>query len=287
MPRTADLEQLPGVTRAEPFGLRITAQPGDEDLATWPIPKLRELVRRHRLLVLRGFDAPADAEGLSAWCREWGEVMTWPFGDVLELREADTPTDHIFDSSCVPLHWDGMYKPLIPEFQVFQCVQPPGSTDGGRTTFCDTVGLLSEADPALLDLWRKITVTYRIRSVVHYGGQAVSPLIVPHPRTGEPTLRFNEPPPDDEQEFLNRPLHEFDGIDADRVPELLAGLHDALHDPRFFYAHTWHSGDLVLTDNHALLHGRERFTSRAPRHLRRVHLLGDPPFTNPAVAQPG
>lgn len=278
------LEHLPGAERAEPFGMRITAPPDAADLTDLPVPGLRDLVRRHRLLVLRGFEAPTDAEALAAWCRNWGKVMSWPFGDVLELQEADTPTDHIFDSSCVPFHWDGMYKPLIPEFQVFHCVRAPRAGDGGRTTFCDTVKLLSEADPALLELWRKVTVTYRIRSVVHYGGQAVSDLIVPHPRTGEPTLRFNEPPPEDEQEFLNRPLHEFGGVGEDEVPQLLAGLHDALHDPRYFYAHTWRSGDVVIADNYALLHGRERFTSRAPRHLRRVHLLGDPEFANPAVA---
>lgn len=284
MPDSALLGPVPGVTALEPFGARVDARPGAGTVGALPPAALRALVREHRLLLLRGFDVPDDPAALAAWCRSWGEVMTWPFGDVLELREADEPTDHIFDSSCVPLHWDGMYKPFVPEFQVFHCVRAPGPGDGGRTTFCDTVGLLEAASPGQLDLWRRTTVTYRIQNVVHYGGRAVSPLIVPHPRTGAPTLRFNQPPPEDEPDFLNRPAHEFDGVEAARVPELLAGLDEALHDPRFFQGHSWRDGDLVVTDNHALLHGRERFTSRAPRHLRRVHLLGTPPFANPAVA---
>ncbi|MGP3979937.1 TauD/TfdA dioxygenase family protein [Streptomyces sp. KR80] len=286
MPHASLRDSLPGVTPLGPFGACLQAPPGGVGLAALSVPALRELVREHHLLLLRDFTSPEDAPELADWCRGWGEVMRWPFGDVLELREADTPTDHIFDSSCVPFHWDGMYKPFIPEFQVFHCVRAPGD-DGGRTTFCDTVQLLADAHPAVLSLWHEVTVTYRIRNVVHYGGQAVSPLIVPHPGTGVPTLRFNEPPPQDDSDFLNRPEHHFDGIAAERVPELLAGLHDALHDPRHFYGHSWQQGDIVVADNYALLHGRESFTSRAPRHLRRVHVLGSPPFANPAVRRDG
>lgn len=285
MTSSTTLSRLPGAAFQEPFGVQIEALTESADLATLPVPLLRELVRENRLLVLRGFRMPADAETLAAWCRTWGEVMTWPFGDVLELREADDPTDHIFDSSSVPLHWDGMYKPLIPEFQFFHCITAPGPDDGGRTTFCDTVTLLAGASAEMIERWREVTVTYKIRNVVHYGGRATSPLIVPHPRTGALTLRFNQPPPDTEPDFLNRPAHEFTGIDESRLPELLTGLDQALHDPRYFYAHTWRSGDMVIADNYALLHGRERFTSRAPRHLRRVHLLGTPAFANPAIAE--
>lgn len=267
-----------------PFGVRLTAGRGHEDLADLPVTALRELVREHRLLLLRGFAAPADPQRLADWCRQWGEVMMWPFGAVLELVEADHPTDHIFDHSGVPLHWDGMYKPYVPEFQVFHCVSAPRDGEGGRTTFCDTTGVLAQAPPTVRESWREVTVTYRIRNVVHYGGQAVSPLIVPHPVTGTATLRFNEPPPEDDPEFLNRPEHRFDGPAAADVPALLAGLRTALHDPRHFYAHAWRTGDVVIADNYALLHGREAFTTRAPRHLRRVHVLGRPPFANPAVS---
>ncbi|MGH3468407.1 MAG: TauD/TfdA dioxygenase family protein [Thermocrispum sp.] len=286
MPSSSALSRLPGATFGEPFGVRVEAQAETDDLTHLPVPLLRDLVRDNHLLILRGYEVSPDAAALAAWCRTWGEVMTWPFGDVLELREADDPTDHIFDSSSVPLHWDGMYKPLIPEFQFFHCITAPGLHDGGRTLFCDTVTLLAQARTELLELWKQVTVTYKIRSVVHYGGQATSPLIVPHPRTGVPTLRFNQPPPDTEPDFLNRPSHEFAGIDDGRLPELLASLDQALHDPRCFYAHAWRSGDMVIADNYALLHGRERFTSRAPRHLRRVHLLGTPAFANPAIASP-
>ncbi|MCB0417979.1 MAG: TauD/TfdA family dioxygenase, partial [Bdellovibrionales bacterium] len=51
--------------------------------------------------------------------------------------------------------------------------------------------------------------------------------------------------------------------------------------PANFYAHEWKTGDVVLSDNHTLLHGREAFVSGSPRHLRRVHVLGKPALKNP------
>lgn len=50
----------------------------------------------------------------------------WPFGAVLDVKEHADTKDHIFDNSYVPLHWDGMYKPTIPEFQLFHCVSARG-----------------------------------------------------------------------------------------------------------------------------------------------------------------
>jgi len=38
-------------------------------------------------------------------------------------------------------------------------------------------------------------------------------------------------------------------------------------------AHHWRTGDIVIADNHALLHGRRAFKQDAKRHLRRVNIL--------------
>lgn len=45
----------------------------------------------------------------------------------------------------------------------------------------------------------------------------------------------------------------------------------------------WQAGDVVIADNYTLLHGREPYLSRCGRHLRRVHVLDDPPLMNPAL----
>lgn len=264
-----------------PFGKIIHASTARAaDARQIPVPTVRELVREHHILVLRGFDLFTQEE-LAGYAGMWGQVLAWPFGRVLELVEHEHPVDHVFDHSWMPFHWDGAFVEQIPEFQIFQCVSP-GDGTGGRTVFCDTTRVLGGADPATRELWEKVTVTYRIANRSHYGGTAVSPIIVPHPDRGFPTMRYAEPVPED-IEFQNRHSVEFDGVPPDRVDEIAQKLREALYDRRCRYAHSWETGDVVITDNYTLLHGREPYTSGCGRHLRRVHVLGDPPLKNPAL----
>lgn len=222
----------------EPFGVCVPSNVESEPL--------RELVRATGLVVSRGM--PADLN-LVAWSELIGQPLTWPFGEVLDIRgpERDNPGGE------VPLHWDGLYQSHVPEFQVLQCVSMDGPAL--RTTFCHTTTLLLAQPPATVDRWR--------RTVVSYPGPvtARSPLVASHPVSGDPTLRYVE--------------------NADLAD---AELDRALSDPRFIYTHTWQPGDLVISDNLALLHGRESFSPASRWHLRRVHVLGDPPFVNPAVS---
>ncbi|HEV7626321.1 MAG TPA: TauD/TfdA family dioxygenase [Streptomyces sp.] len=267
------------------FGALIEATSPDDRMDALPVEELRELVRAHHLLLLRGFPAFADAEALTAYCARWGEISMWPFGAVLELVEHENPEDHIFDHRHVPLHWDGMYRPQVPEFQLFHCVSAPGHDQGGGTVFSQTSAVLRDADPAVRTLWQQVTGIYR-RKMEYYDSTAVSPVVAAHPVTGEPVIRYNEPvAPDDE--FINHPDLEFTGIPAERLGEFHRGLGEALRAPEHVYTHRWRTGDLVVADNYTLLHGREAFVSRAPRHLRRVHVLGEPALDNPALRSGG
>ncbi|MGC3575668.1 TauD/TfdA family dioxygenase, partial [Pseudomonas aeruginosa] len=63
--------------------------------------------------------------------------------------------------------------------------------------------------------------------------------------------------------------------------ELLASLRRWLYHPQAHFAHRWRSDDLVIADNQTLLHGREAFAHRAPRHQRRVHIHAEPALRNP------
>ncbi|GGO88612.1 hypothetical protein GCM10012280_29850 [Wenjunlia tyrosinilytica] len=211
-----------------------------------------------------------------------GEPLVWPFGPVLDLVEQEDPVDGVFDANWLPFHWDGMFVERIPEFQVFWCVDAPGQGQGGRTSFCDTTRALADADPATRALWERTTVSYRIEQVVHYGGAVVSPLVVPHPRRGFPVMRYQEPVPEG-MRYVNPPSLEFTGVDEQEAEQVRRTLRESLYDPRHCLHHAWRTGDLVLTDNYTLLHGRESYVTRASRHLRRVHVLGDPPLANPAL----
>ncbi|MBP2472555.1 alpha-ketoglutarate-dependent taurine dioxygenase [Crossiella equi] len=264
------------------FGLAIQAREPGLRAADLDAPALRALVREHHLVLLRGFTAFETAQELSDFSAGFGEVAVWPFGTVLELVEHDQPEDHIFDHSHVPMHWDGMYREQVPEFQVFQCVLAPGDGDGGETTFADTAGILRALDPETRERWAKVTGTYR-REMAFYKSVTDSPVVTPHPVTGVPVLRYNEPVDPGDTSFVNHPDLAFTGLPEAELAAFHKEIREALYAPEHFHAHTWQTGDLVLTDNYTLLHGRNAFTAHAPRHLRRVHVLGEPPLTNPGL----
>lgn len=267
------------LTHMRPFGLLLQPRFTGHTLRDLPVDELREFVRKHHLMVLRGFSNFDSAGAFADYCRQWGEISVWPFGEVLELVEQAKPADHIFDNNYVPLHWDGMYRPQVPEFQMFHCVNAPRGGEGGRTTFSNTVIALERAQRSRRALWNKVTGTYH-RKMEFYDSKTVAPLIAMHPVRGFPVIRYGEPPRKDDEGFINHPALAFSGFPEDEGA-LHSSLREALYAPECLYAHEWVAGDVVISDNYTLLHGREAFTSGAARHLRRVHVLGDPPLRNP------
>lgn len=272
--------QIP-VREIQPFGAIVEAGDRVRSLEELPVEVLRELARRHRLLLLRGFAGPASPDALVAYCQRWGQLLAWPFGYVLDVIEQTGSPDHVFHSGYLPLHWDGMYVDQIPEFQFFQCAAAPPGDAGGETLFCDASLVWRDADEATRERWRHISATYRIARITHYGGQVTSPLVVAQARTGEPILRFNEPSPGGDA-HANGHTVEVSGVDPRERGDAIAQLLSTLHDPRHMLAHSWQDGDLLIADNYTLLHGRNAYRSGISRHLRRIHILGTPPHANPA-----
>lgn len=269
-------------TQINPFGILIESDDPTQGIHELNVEELRQIFRREHLIALRGFRTFKGADDFAKYCELFGEISVWPFGKVLELVEHENPKDHIFDNNYVPLHWDGMYRPQVPEYQIFHCVRAPSPGQGGRTTFSNTILALENASLELRNLWKKVTGIYQ-RKMEFYQSKTVSPIITQHPYKNFSVIRYNEPPSDEKGHFLNPPDLEFTGL-TDREREVFhLGLKKALYSPSCFYAHEWQAGDVIIADNFSLLHGREEFISKAPRHIRRVHVLSDPPFNNPGL----
>jgi alpha-ketoglutarate-dependent taurine dioxygenase len=268
--------------RLNPFGLLLEATDSNQDVRDLDIKSLRELFGHEQLLVLRNFKTFEGADDFSDYCESWGEIGLWPFGKVLELIEQEKPEDHIFDNSYVPLHWDGMYRPQIPEYQIFHCVEAPLFGQGGRTTFSNTLLALKNASVEMKNLWHKVTGIYE-RKMEFYQSKTVSPIITKHPHKDVSVIRYNEPSSTEKGHFINPPNLAFTGLAEEELDLFHRGLQEALYSPNNFYAHEWQAGDVVIADNFSLLHGREKFVSKAPRHLRRVHVLSHTPFNNPGL----
>ncbi|CDL80228.1 tyrosine isonitrile desaturase/decarboxylase [Xenorhabdus cabanillasii] len=264
-----------------PFGVMITPNWPDQDVATLPVDTLRELARTHLLVILRGFSSGfTDPERLTEYSRRWGEIMMWPFGTVLDVMEHQDPSDHVLDSTEIPLHWDGMYRETIPEFQIFHCVSAPEATQGGRTTFVNTEQLILDASEDERHSWKNTIITYRTSRVTHYGGEVVSPLVCLHPDGEKWVMRYNEPMAVDSEKYSDHHAVEFAGFSSEQQKVLEKELKSRLYEPRYFFAHQWQTGDIAISDNFTLLHGRESFVTRSSRHLQRVHIHGTPICNN-------
>jgi alpha-ketoglutarate-dependent taurine dioxygenase len=270
------------ITKLKPFGALVLATGSKTNVKDLDLELLHQLYREEQLVVLRGFETFESAEQFSSYCERWGEISIWPFGKVLELIEQANPQDHIFDHSYVPLHWDGMYRPQVPEYQIFHCVTAPLLGHGGRTTFSNTILALEKASPELKELWSKVTGIYQ-RKMEFYDSRTTSPIITKHPHRDYSVIRYNEPPSKEKGHFINPPELEFVGVPLGEREAFHRTLQAALYAPGNFYAHQWQDHDIVITDNFSLLHGREAFTTNSPRHLQRVQVLSNPPFDNPGL----
>lgn len=92
-------------------------------------------------------------------------------------------------------------------------------------------------------------------------------------------IRYNEPM-HQEDKYADHHSVTIQGLLSEEQKAFEETLYNRLYDPRYFYAHQWQSGDMVISDNFSLLHGREAFISRSPRHLQRVHVHGMPVCEN-------
>lgn len=273
------------ITHLKPFGVLIEpakfANAKHNSVVDMAIEQLKKLFHEHQIIVLRGFVDFKNICEFENYCEQWGEISLWPFGKVLNLIEQENPEDHIFDHGYVPMHWDGMYRPEVPEYQIFRCLKAPKTNQGGRTVFANTVLMLSNISSETKNLWQKVTGIYQ-RKMEFYHSKTVAPVIVKHPYKNKLTVRYNELVASTKiAQFINPPNIEFIGLAGAELDKFHQTIQDSLYDPRNFYAHQWQDGDVVIADNFSLLHGREKFESKSARHIQRVHVLSNPVMNNP------
>ena len=250
-------------------GLRVDADGADDDLLALPPGHLAERVRDHKLVVLRGFrDLSRDRFLAFARALEPGGagLLEWASGPIMDVAVDDDAVNYLFSRERVPLHWDGFFA-REPSYLVWQCATAPRR--GGATIFADAGKAWQLAGAAQQEQWSRIELTYATEKKAHYGGVATRPLVAPHPRTGHMTLRFAEPA----ATRLNPLSVTCSALPGGELAALVADLQSRLHHPDVCHHHTWQDGDVVIADNHALLHGRTAIAGGGRRHLRRIQIL--------------
>ena len=239
----------------------------ESSLYSIPIADVRRWIDQFRLIILRGVESPEDVE-MRSFCEKLGPILEWEFGAVNELKVKEDTKNYLYTNREVPFHWDGAFVGKVPHYIFFHCRVAPDVECGGETTFCDTVKLLQSIPAEELEKWKHVSITYRTEKIVHYGGEFTSPLLANHPTMNQQVLRYAEPVDD-----LNPVTLQLHGIDTEQQEAFIDRMRELLYCPSCCYAHSWQTEDIVIADNHALLHGRLPFLAATTRHLRRINVL--------------
>ncbi|WFB10935.1 TauD/TfdA family dioxygenase [Streptomyces sp. LX-29] len=260
-----DLKRTP----LSPFGVLLESPTGDADFRDIAPETLGQWTDEAKVVVLRGFKL-LEKEDWVAYCETWGEILQWDFGAVLDLNIQEDPKNYLFARGSVPFHWDGAFAKATPHYFMFQCHEAP-EAGGGETVFCDTRLVYQDASAELRQRWDDISITYRTDKLAHYGGKVTRPLVDVHPQSGEKVLRYAEPLPADK--FLNPLSVEPEGIPEAEHEAFIEEIRDITHRPEYCYAHGWRSGDILIAENHSLIHGRNAFVGDSSRWLQRIQIL--------------
>lgn len=258
------------VEKLIPFGAIIRNEGQMDSVEQFSPDQIQAWVREFKLLVFKGFQT-MPKQDLALFGQRLGKPLQWPFGAINDLKVKPDTENYIFTDHAVPMHWDGAFVGTIPHIILFQCLVAPKKEDLGGTTFANTTNIIRQASPEKLTQWEQVSITYRTKKIVHYGGKITQKFLTRHEVENTPVIRYAEPVED-----LNPVSLEVHGLQGDSPAEFVEELEALLYHPDNLYTHRWESGDIVLADNHTLLHGREAFKNPNERYIQRVNILHRP-----------
>lgn len=172
-------------------------------------------------------------------------------GKIIQRNEVKAISPVHWNPACttqrVPWHTEGMYLPNLPSYLVFGCVNPGES--GGKTLLLDGEKVLTDVLRAFPSL-ENVQLEYRKEN--NMGRWPVKGV---HPRRQTHTLWFRDDPTN------TRVMGENENTVSAKINAVLASLPPT-------YAHAWKEGDILVVDNHRMLHAREAY--RGNRLLQRI-----------------
>ena len=252
-------------------------------LCTVDMQKVRFLAEKCSPIVLRGFSETRDRRAFTAKAYDLGEVLPWKSGIIQEVKDeanSDPTSNSVVSNESMPMHYDGMFKLIkvkdeltgkekevsdVPRFQYFvsQSVAAPGD---GYTLFSSSA-LFARYLPRAYNIKKLSKIRWTCRSHGFFNHiMADLPLIVPHPTTGAPCARWHQPWP------RWRTSYGYADISIDNGSQGLIQVVDAtLFDRRVCLYFAWEMGDVLVSDNIAMLHTRTAFKGSSDRELWRIH----------------
>lgn len=271
-----------------PCGLII--RPGDIDdsrpppsISSIPMQKVRALSTTLSPIILRGFANTCNEDLYVKAGERLGKLLPWSFGIIQKVRDAgrsDKLGNNVTSNEAMPMHYDGMFKfedipdPMSgevtrvqrpPGFQFFSChaTSPKGS---GYTLFASS-RLFFRYLPLPWTEERLRPVRWAMDNDGFWDVKIKNlPLVVDHPVSGSPCLRWHQPWDETKTKFSTCKVR----VENEK-PALVDVVDQGTYDYRVCLRFSWEKGDLLVSDNTAMLHTRTGYTSECDRELWRIH----------------
>ena len=227
--------------------------------------EIHRLINQYKLIKVE--KTLSTTESFINFAQTLGQLYEWPFGVVNELKVDINTKNYLYSEEAVPFHWDGAFA-RSPHLLLFHCVASLDQNAGGETLFTDSEALFNSFEPDEQALLKTISIHYETEKLAHYGGTITQNIVDIHPHTQRPTLRFAE------MVHSNKnPVKRIILDNNAKKNRLVQQLEKRLYQRRFCYSHRWKAGELIIADNHALLHGRIKLQHNTSRHIRRIQVL--------------
>ena len=210
---------------------------------------------------------PAVEGGLLSAMMLVGRVLETNYGQVFDVRAVPQPENLAYSDRGLGLHTDNPYREPVPGFQALHTLL--AAPDGGDSLLADGFALaehLREIDPESYERLCRTPVPffYRAQGAELY---AERPLIQRDVAGQVVAVHYNS--------RSIAPL----ALEPQACRAFYAAYRrfaQLLREPRFQAVLRLAPGELMVFDNHRILHGRTGFASQAhPRHLRGCYLTRD------------
>jgi alpha-ketoglutarate-dependent 2,4-dichlorophenoxyacetate dioxygenase len=240
----------------------------------------QKITDEQQMVFSRNFGALEDARGGNITKPEDKRLQVG-MNDVSNLGKNGRPLprdsrERAFNLGNMLWHSDSSFRPIPAKYSLLSArvVNPVG----GNTEFADMRAAYDALDTAtkaeIEDLVCEHSLMYSRGSLglVDYSDEERAmfrpvrqKLVRTHPVTGRKSL------------YLSSHAGAIVGMPVAEARILLRDLTEHATQPRFVYAHTWRSWDLIIWDNRQMMHRVRRYDESQPRDMRRTTIAGEAP----------
>jgi len=239
---------------------------------------IKNLISEHQLLVIK--DQSLTPDGLMRFTRLFGEpekhiLRHYTLADYPEIFVISNAEDDGKPAGIKTVgynwHTDHGYLPEPTNFIIIYALEAPA--EGGATLFANTQRIFEEMTEAERAFLRGREAIYSYLKLYdakpHYGPPMTPEERAKYPDVQHPLVNLH-PETGKERLYINR--GDCKGITGLGDADGLALVHDIFEriiNSPYTYAHQYEPGDLVVWDNHSLLHAASPFDM--DKYTRRVH----------------